>query len=89
LQAFWDSYDSAIHTNQSLTDVQRFNYLKSLLRGESLHTVTGFSLTNANYQKAVSLLHERYGQREKIIQTYMKALLEFPGPSILGSSSLL
>ena len=31
-QPFWDSYDSAIHGNLLLTDVQIFNYLKSLLR---------------------------------------------------------
>ena len=30
---FWDSYESAIHANTSLTDVDKFNYLRSLLRG--------------------------------------------------------
>ncbi|XP_053395734.1 uncharacterized protein LOC128555930 [Mercenaria mercenaria] len=79
-QAFWDSYESAIHANSSLTDVQKFNYLKSFLRGEALQTIAGFALTNVNYQKAVEILHERYGQREKIIQTYMTALLDLPAP---------
>ena len=79
-QAFWDSYDSAIHGNISLTDVQKFNYLKSLLRGEALQTIAGFALTHANYQKAVDILQERYGKREKIIQTYMAALLDLPAP---------
>lgn len=44
-QAFWDSYESSIHTNPSLKEIQRFNCLNSLLKGESLQTVTGFSLT--------------------------------------------
>ncbi|XP_053372929.1 uncharacterized protein LOC123565249 [Mercenaria mercenaria] len=79
-QSFWDSYESAIHTNPSLSGVQKFNYLKSSLRGEAVQIIAGFSLTNINYDKAVSLLHERYGQRDKIIQTYMKALLEVPAP---------
>lgn len=35
-QSFWDSYESAIHTNQSLSDVQRFTYLKSLLKYKAL-----------------------------------------------------
>ena len=30
---FWDSYNSAIHANTSLNDVDKFNYLHSLLRG--------------------------------------------------------
>jgi hypothetical protein len=36
--------------------------------------------SNANYKKAVSILHERYGQREEIVQTYMKVLLYVPIP---------
>ncbi|XP_053388319.1 uncharacterized protein LOC123543829, partial [Mercenaria mercenaria] len=79
-QSFWDSYESAIHTNPSLSGVQKFNYLKSSLRGEAGQTIAGFALTNANYDKAVSLLHERYGQKDRIIQTYMRALLEVPAP---------
>ena len=79
-QSFWDSYDSAIHTNPFLSDVQKFNYLKSILRSEALQTIAGFSMTNSNYGKAISLLQERYGQTHKIIQTYMQALLDIPTP---------
>ena len=28
-QTFWDSYESAVHLNLSLTNVQKFNYLKT------------------------------------------------------------
>ncbi|XP_060598916.1 uncharacterized protein LOC132752597 [Ruditapes philippinarum] len=78
--SFWDSYESAIHTNLSLSGVQKFNYLKSCLKNEALQTIAGFALTNVNYEQAISLLHERYGQKDRIIQTYMKALLEVPAP---------
>ena len=80
-QAFWDSFESAIHCNSTLSSVQKFNYLKSALRAEALQTISGFSITNANYEKAVSLLHERYGKRDKIIQAYMIELLEIPAPT--------
>ena len=79
-QSFWDSYESAIHTNQSLSDVQRFTYLKSLLKYEALQTVSGFAITNVHYGKAVALLHERYGQKHRNVQTYMQALLDLPAP---------
>ena len=79
-QSFWDSYESAIHTNPSLGDVQKFNYLKSLMNAEALQTIAGLSMTNANYAKAISLLQERYGQVHKIIQTYMQSLLDMPAP---------
>ena len=44
-----DSYESAIHLNGSLTDVQKFNYLKTMVDGEAGRTIEGFALTNANY----------------------------------------
>ena len=33
-QAFWDNFESAIHLNGSLTNVQKFNYLKTMVDGE-------------------------------------------------------
>jgi hypothetical protein len=34
-QIFWDSFDSAVGSNSSLSDVDKFNYLKSLLHGSA------------------------------------------------------
>ena len=79
-QTFWDSYESAVHQNPSLTNVQKFNYLKAQLQDEALESITGFALSNANYDEAVSVLIERFGQTDKIINAYMQALLEIPQP---------
>jgi hypothetical protein len=37
--SFWYSYESAIHTNLSLSGVQKFNYLKLCLKNEALLTI--------------------------------------------------
>ncbi|XP_063408992.1 uncharacterized protein LOC134692470 [Mytilus trossulus] len=79
-QTFWDSYESAVHLNLSLTNVQKFNYLKAQLEYEALDSIAGFALTNVNYDEAVNLLKERFGQQDKIINAYMQALLEIPSP---------
>ncbi|XP_062607336.1 uncharacterized protein LOC134269136 [Saccostrea cucullata] len=79
-QSFWDSFDSAIHSNNTLTEVQKFNYLKSLVADEASNTISGFALTHANYNRAIELLHERFGQKHKITQSYMQALLDLPTP---------
>jgi hypothetical protein len=55
-----------------LTNVQNFNYLKAQLRDEALESITGFALTNANYKEAVNVLTERFGQTDKIINSYMQ-----------------
>jgi len=80
-QAFWDSFDNAIHSNSCLSEVEKFNCLKSLLEDNALKMISGFALTNVNYQRAIALLQERFGQNHKIAQVYMHALLEIPPPA--------
>ncbi|XP_063404673.1 uncharacterized protein LOC134688131 [Mytilus trossulus] len=79
-QSFWDSYESAVHYNPTLTDVQKFNYLKAQLENEAAQTIAGFSLTNANYAEAVNVLIERFGQTHKITQAHLQALLAITPP---------
>jgi len=55
---FWDSYKVAIHENHSLSEIDKFNYLNSLLQGPALDAVSGFTLTAANYNEAVSVLEK-------------------------------
>jgi len=81
LQSFWDSFESSIHSNSYLTDVQKFGYLKAQFKGSAAMTEEGFALTNANYTRAVDLLRERYGQHCKIIHATMQALLKLPAPT--------
>jgi len=47
--SFWDSYDSAIHQNTGLNGVDKFNYLRSLLKGSARDAISGLMLTEGNY----------------------------------------
>ena len=77
-QTWWDCYNSAIHTNPELTDVDRFNYLKSLLEDVALSTIQGLTLTAANYKTAINLLTEHFGSRSLIVSSHMDNLLKLP-----------
>ena len=59
--AFWDSFKAAIHENEDIPKVDKFNYLNSLLEGAAFRTIQGLTLTTANYDSAIALLHERFG----------------------------
>jgi len=61
--AFVDSYESAIHSNDKLSEVDKFNYLLSLLEGSAFEAVQGLTLSAANYQDAISILKRRFGNR--------------------------
>ena len=77
-QRFWDSFDSAINSNQSLTAVEKFCYLRASLRGPAAATINGLNLSSANYEAAVALLKERYGEPQKVINAHMDALVNHP-----------
>jgi len=86
-QTFWDSFQTAIHSNPKLTGVEKFNYLRSLLDGETYRTVSGFTLTNPNYDQSISLLEARFGKKQRITNAHhMKALWNLPVPSNTTSS---
>ncbi|UYV83956.1 hypothetical protein LAZ67_X000696 [Cordylochernes scorpioides] len=72
---FWNSFDAAIHQNNSLNPIDKFNYLKSHLGGTALNTVEGFALSANNYEKAIKLLKDRFGREDILISRHMNNLL--------------
>ena len=78
---FRDSFDSAVTSNHALSDVQKFQYLKSNLVGEAAQVISGLTLSSANFKHALDLLEQRYGDKNKIITAHMRALWDLPNPT--------
>ena len=85
---FWDSFESAVHTNPDLTGMDKFNYLHSLLDKSAAEAVSGLKLTAANYEEAVSILRKRFGNKQQIINKHMDALLALEPATSHGLKSL-
>ena len=64
--AFWDSYESAIHLNSTLSNVDKFNYLRSLLEKSAYEVIAGLTLSSANYVEAIEILKKRFGNKQMI-----------------------
>ena len=73
---FWDSFESAIHNNTTISAVDKFNYLCGLLNGPAASTIAGFSLSAVNYEAAINLLKERFANPQTIIASHMEKLLK-------------
>lgn len=72
---FWGQFSNAIDKNSSLTPIDKFSYLKSLLGASAANAVAGFSLTEENYKSAVDLLKNRFGRNDLVINAHMSKLL--------------
>ncbi|GBN23412.1 hypothetical protein AVEN_96247-1 [Araneus ventricosus] len=72
---FWPSFEAAVHDNPSLTRVEKFNYLRSLLIRDAARAISGLTLTNENYDKAVEVLKDGFGQKQAVISACMNTLL--------------
>ena len=73
-KSFWDSFRSAIHDNQDISEVDKFNYLNSVLEGSVVRAIAGLSLTN--YEHAVQILQDRFGKTQQIITAHMDELIK-------------
>ena len=73
--SFWDSFESAIHNNGGLSEVDKFNYLRSLVERTARDAISGLTLTAANYKEAIQILQRRFSSKQHIISRHMNVLL--------------
>ena len=72
---FWDLFESSIHYHPDLSDIDKFNYLHTLLEGPASDAISGLQLTSPNYNEAISILKKRFGNRQQIITKHMDLLM--------------
>ena len=77
-RTFWDSFNSAIHCNDELSAIDKFNNLKALLEGPAAQAIQGLTLSEANYMAAIELIKERLGKTQQIISAHIDELLKLP-----------
>ena len=81
LEPFRDNYDVAVHSNTTLSDVQKLTYLRSQLQGSAAQVISGFTLNGRNYESCLSLLKDRFGKPHNLKHAHMQALPNLPSPT--------
>nr|CAI5860262.1 unnamed protein product [Callosobruchus analis] len=82
---FRDIYESLIHKNELISEVQRFHYLRSSLTGEPAQLIKGVEFSSDNYSIAWDMLVQRYNNDDMLVHNYVKNL--FHMEPILKESS--
>jgi len=83
---FWGSFESSVHTNSQLSDVDKFNYLKGKVNGAAREAISGLALTKENYAVAVGILKERFGNVQEVVKMHYDRLISLPPASSKVSS---
>lgn len=81
---FHDLFESLIHNNNSLADVQKLHYLKSHLQGEAEQLLRHIAITDANYEQCWVQLNKRYNNKRYIANCILNRLV---GQKALTSES--
>ncbi|KAL1229501.1 Origin recognition complex subunit [Trichinella spiralis] len=75
---FLDEFDTSIHTNKSLSTIEKFSYLRSLLIESAVTEIEGLPLNVANCEAAMTILSDSFGRKQIIIEEHIKQLPNFP-----------
>lgn len=73
---FFDSLNSIIHSNLSLSNIQKLQYLKASLTADASNVISSLEISDLNYKVAWNLLKERYDNKRVIIHTHIKAIMK-------------
>jgi len=85
---FRDTFQSLIHSNQLLTDIQKFHYLDSVLTGDAARVIEALGISSANYKIAWRTLKERFEDVRTLSYYHVKSLFELPSMLKDSHSSL-
>ena len=75
---FIETYTATADSQDPLTAIEKFTYLKGQLEGPAVDCIQGFSLTSKNYEEAKQLLEERSGNPQAITSAHMNVSLRLP-----------
>ncbi|XP_066157667.1 uncharacterized protein [Euwallacea fornicatus] len=77
-ESFFQLFSALIIDNIGLSNIQKFIYLKTFLKGEPLKLIEALTLTHDNFQIALDILANRYQNQFAIINSLVNSLIDLP-----------
>lgn len=76
--SFRDTYKALIHDTDVYSDIEKFHYLRSCLKGDAFQTIDTISLSAVNYSTAWDVLKTRYENKRLIVQEHILKIINSP-----------
>lgn len=71
---FKDTFNSLIHSNSQISEIQKFHYLRASLEGNAVRVIQSLEFSAVNYHNAWDLLCHRYDNKRLLVHNHLKAL---------------
>lgn len=84
---FINMYNSVIHNNPSLDNIQKLYYLRNFVKDEPFDLIKNLPMCNESYEEAITILNDRYDNKSLIQADHISQLLDLP--SVRSSSASL
>ena len=68
---FWEQLESSIDKDTTLSTVNKHVFLGGYLEGEPKMLVDGIAVNASAYEDTKKILHDCYGDKNRIIQAYL------------------
>ncbi|XP_063907426.1 uncharacterized protein LOC135125701 [Zophobas morio] len=73
--SFHDTFSALVDENNDLSEIHKFHYLKSCLKGKAIKIIESLKVTSENYEPAWNLLKNRYSNPRLIVQDHIFGIL--------------
>ena len=74
---FWNLFSETIDKS-SISPVNKFAYLQELLCEKAKRSIEALPHTLEGYNRAISILKDRFGKESEVVKTFVKEILELP-----------
>jgi len=75
---FFDLFKALVDSDASLTNVQKFYYLQSVLKDNAAQVIHSLEVTGENYPIALELLRSRFENKRLTTRHHVRALFNLP-----------
>ena len=76
---FWELFEALVDDRADLPVTVKFTYLKNALKGQSARLVSGFTVTEQNYEQAKDLLKKTYQDKDRCHRKLTGQLFDLKG----------
>lgn len=79
--SYQDTFEKLIHSNNSLSEIEKFHYLRSSLKGKAAEIIKSIETTTDNYNEAWAAVKERFDNKRWIVKKHINAIFDAPALS--------